>query len=225
MKNITVKKFKTGPAMASFAAGLLRKALRRKRGCLLTAVSGGRTPERLFKELASLELPWERTIFFMADERLVPLSSPHSNFGAARRALFSKIAVPKANLRPVSVRPDGAAAYEKELLRAAGPSGGLDIVFLGLGADGHTASLFPGAPAPADKKRLVSRARAPHGVKPAARVTLTLRALNGADTLVLMAAGPEKKEMFARAARGDKRIPAGRLRPRGKLYLLYSENI
>ena len=209
--------------MAAFAAGLFKKALLNKQGPLLAALSGGRTPERLLRELASMELPWERTVFFMADERLVPFSSPHSNFGAARKALFSKIAIPKANLRPVVIKPGAAAAYEKELLKAAGPSGGLDLIFLGLGTDGHTASIFPGAPAPADKARLVSRARAPRGVKPAGRITLTLRALNAADTLVLLASGPEKKEMFGRAVRREKRIPAGQLRPRGKLYLLYSE--
>jgi 6-phosphogluconolactonase len=208
--------------MAAFAAGLFSKALLKKRGPLLAAVSGGRTPERLFSKLASLELPWERAVFFMADERLVPLSSPDSNFGAARKALFSKIPVPKVNLRPVGIKPGAAAAYEKVLIKASGPSGALDLVFLGLGADGHTASIFPGSPKPA-ASRLVSLAKAPRGVIPARRVTLTLRALNAADTLVLLAAGPDKKEMFARAASGDKRIPAGQLSPRGKLYLLYSE--
>lgn len=222
MKNVTLKRFGTGAAMAAYAAGLYKKALLKKRGPLLAAVPGGRTPERLFKELAALELPWERAVFFMTDERLVPLASPHSNFGAARKALFSKIHIPKANLRRVAIKPGTAAAYEKELVKAAGPSGGLDLIFLGLGADGHAASVFPAAPAPA-AGRLVSLARAPSGVKPARRVTLTLRALNAADTLVLMAAGPDKKEMFERAARGDKKIPAGQLSPRGKLYLLYSE--
>jgi len=222
VKTVTVKRFRTGAAMAAFAAGLYRKALLKKRGPLLAAVSGGRTPERLFNKLAKLELPWERAVFFMADERLVPLSSLHSNFGAARKALFSRIAIPKANLRPVRIRPGAAAAYEKELVKAAGPTGGLDLVFLGLGADGHTASIFPDTPAPA-AGRLVSPAKAPPGVKPALRVTLTLKALNAADTLVLLATGPDKKEMFRRAARGDKRIPAGLLRPRGKLYLLFSE--
>jgi 6-phosphogluconolactonase len=211
--------------MAAYAAGLYKQALLKKRGPLLAAVSGGRTPERLFKKLASLRLPWERAVFFMADERLVPLSSPHSNFGAARKALFSKIPIPPENLHPVRPAAGAAAAYEKELLRAAGPSGGLDLVFLGLGADGHTASIFPGAPAPVPAGRLVGPARAPRSVKPAPRVTLTLKALNGAATLVLLASGPDKKEMFDRAARGDKKIPAGQLRPRGKLYLLFSEKI
>ena len=208
--------------MAAFAAGLFKRALLKRNGPLLTALSGGRTPERLFRKLAALPLPWEKAVFFMADERLVPLSSPHSNFGAARKALFAKIPVPKPNLHPVRLKPGAAAAYEKELLKAAGPDGSLDLVYLGLGNDGHTASIFPGAPL-AGNARLVSPARAPRGVKPSRRVTLTMKALNGAGTLVLMASGPEKKEMFGRAARGDKSIPAGRLRPRGKLYLLYSE--
>lgn len=221
MKTVTVKRFRTGAAMAAFAAGLYKQALLKKRGPLLAAVSGGRTPERLFGKLASLALPWERAVFFMADERLVPRSSPHSNFGAARKALFSKAGVPESNLHPVPLKPGAAAAYQRELVKAAGPAGGLDLVFLGLGADGHTASVFPGRPA--GGKLLVSPATAPRGVKPARRVTLTLKALNAADTLVLLASGPDKKAVFARAAAGDKKIPAGRLRPRGKLYLLYSE--
>jgi len=100
LKNLAVRRFRSPAAMASFAAGLLKAALRRKKGKLTVALSGGKTPAALFNKLASLSLPWERVIFFMADERLVPFSSPHSNFGAARRALFNRIPVPPENLRP-----------------------------------------------------------------------------------------------------------------------------
>ena len=98
----------------------------------------------------------------------------------------------------------------------------MDLVFLGLGEDGHTASLFPGSPALDEMDKFVCAAAAPCGIKPAKRVTLTLKALNRAGALVLMAAGPAKKEVFDRAARGDRTIPAGRLRPNGNLTLLYS---
>ena len=208
--------------MAAYAAGLFKRDLLKKKGRFLAAVSGGRTPARLFKALAATRLPWDRAVFFMADERLVPITDPGSNFGAALGALFSKVNIPANSLHPVNPGRGAAAAYERELIREAGPSGALDLVFLGLGADGHTASVFPGSPALTEKKKLALAVKASAGIKPARRLTLTLKTLNRARVLVLMAAGPEKKEVFEAAARGDKRIPAGRLRPGGKLYLLYS---
>lgn len=214
MKKREVKRFRGGAAMARYAAGLFAGAVLAKRGVFTAALSGGRTPARLFRELARLELPWDRVVFIMADERLVPLSSPDSNFGTARRALFSRIKAPAANLRPFRT----AAAYRREL----GPAGGPDFVFLGLGEDGHTASVFPGSPALLSARRALA-VTAPPGVKPRRRLTLTLKALNKARTAVLLAAGPAKKEVFARAAARDRGIPAGRLAPRGNLHLLFSE--
>lgn len=223
MKRRIVRKFRSPEAMAAFAAALFSRALRgRQAGPLLAALPGGGTPLLFFRRLAALDLPWKKAVFFMSDERLVPAASKHSNFGSARRNLFSKIQIPRANLRPLRQGPGTAAAYEKELKAAAGSGGRLDLVFLGLGADGHTASLFPGSPALASR-RLVAAAAAPAGVAPARRVTLTLKALNRAETVVLLAAGPAKKAAFLKAAAGDKKIPAGRLRPRGDLYLLFSE--
>lgn len=218
MKNRLARKFKTAEAMAGYAAGLFEKALARKTGKFTVALSGGRTPALLFKKLAAMPLPWDRVIFFLADERLVPVSSRDSNFGTARRALFSKIKIPAANLRPVKT----AASYERELLSETAPSNRLDFVFLGLGADGHTASIFPGSAAEKSEK-LALAITAPRGVKPEHRLTLTPKALSRARTVVMMAAGPAKKKVFELAVRGDKKIPAGRLTPRGEFHLLFAE--
>jgi len=221
-----VKRFRSGPAMAAYAAGLLRGALRRSRAAAFTvALPGGATPLRLFKALTKSGLRWDRVHFFMSDERLVRTSAPGSNFGQARRLLFSKIRIPRGNLHPVGRgKPAAAAAaYEKELKRTAGKEGKLDLVFLGLGPDGHTASLFPGSPAPGKSWELVAPALAPAGAAPRLRVTLTPGAINRAKLVVLMAAGPEKAGVFGLAAAGEKKIPAGSLRPRGKYYLLFSE--
>lgn len=204
--------------MANFAAGLFKKTLLHKSGGFTAALPGGATPARLFKELAALPLPWKKAVFFMSDERLVPPSCPDSNFGAARQAFFSKITIPPANLRHART----SAALEREILKETGASGRLDFVLLGLGADGHTASIFPNSPAEKSEK-LALAVTAPRGVKPAHRLTLTFRALNRARLVVLMAGGPAKKSVFELAARGDKTIPAGRLRPAGKFYLLFSE--
>lgn len=225
LKKRVIKRFRAPAALARFAAGLLTKALREKKGPLLVALPGGRTPLPLFEALAAAKADWSRVHFFMADERLVPAGSPASNFGQAGRALFSKIEIPPHNLHAVKPGPPrrAAAAYGREIKRLAGRAGVPDLVFLGLGEDGHIASLFPGSAALRAAAGLVLPARAPAGVKPASRITLSLPALNAAPTVALMALGRAKKAVFARAAAGDAALPAGLLRPRGALYLLYSD--
>lgn len=209
--------------MAGFAAGLFKKALLGKSGKFTAALSGGGTPTGLFKELSALPLPWSRVVFFMADERLAPLSSPESNFGMARARLFSKIKIPRRNLHPVKPGPGAAAAYGRELLKETGGTGRLDLVFLGLGEDGHTASLFPGSRALKENRAPVCAALAPRGAKVRRRVTLSLTTINKAATVVLLAAGPAKKSIFERALLRDVKIPAGLLNPRGEIYFLFSE--
>ncbi len=226
MKVRQVKRFRSSSAMAACAAGLFRRALRLSRAPAFTvALPGGKTPLELFKALAAAALPWDRVHFFMSDERLVPRAAAGSNFGQARRRLFSKINIPAGNLHPVrnSSPAAAAAAYEKELRTTAGPAGVIDIVILGLGEDGHTASLFAGSPAPGTGNKLAGPSLAPAGAAPRRRVTLTPEAINRAALVVLMAAGPAKKNIFKAAAKGNKSIPAGALRPRGGYYLLFSE--
>ena len=209
--------------MADFAARLFKKALFEKSGKFIVALSGGRTPARLLKKLSALPLPWCRVVFFMADERLVPLSSPESNFGAARALLFSKIKIPRRNLHPVPPGAGAAARYGRELLEETGGSGRLDFILLGLGEDGHTASLFPGSPALKENKKPVCAVLAPRGIKTRRRVTLSLKTINKASAVVLLASGPSKKKILKQALLGDKDIPAGLLNPRGELRFLFSE--
>lgn len=210
-----IRRFRTAEAMAAFAAGLFKKALLNKAGLFTAALPGGRTPLPLFDLLAGMELPWDRAVLMMTDERLVPASSPRSNFGAAAARLFLKVRIPRRNLLRAEARD-----FPRRLAAAA-PGGSPDLVLLGLGADGHTASLFPGSPALGNSAPACP-VTAPPGVQPRRRVTLTLKTINGSPLVILMAAGAGKKQMFARAAAGDKKIPAGLLNPRGKFYLLYS---
>jgi len=210
-----IRRFRTASAMAAFAAGIFKKALLKKPGLFTAALPGGSTPLPLFDLLAGMELPWDRAVFLMTDERLVSASSPRSNFGAAAARFFSRVNIPRRNLLRAEARD-----FSRRLAAAA-PGGSPDLVVLGLGADGHTASLFPGSPALKNTSP-ASFVTAPPGVQTRRRVTLTLKTINGAPLVILMAAGAGKKEMFARAAAGDKKIPAGLLNPRGKLYLLYS---
>lgn len=218
-----VKVFKNSAAMAAFAAGLFRRALAKKRGRFTAALPGGGTPLSLFDRLAGLQLPWERVVLTMSDERLVPLASPESNFGAARERLFSKAPIPRANLLPVKPGPGAARNYSARLRKATGGTGIPDMVVLGLGADGHTASIFRGSPALSEEAEPALAVLAPPGVKVRRRVTLTLKTINAAPLVVLMAAGPAKRGIFGRAAAGDKSIPAGMIAPRGELCLLYSK--
>ena len=236
MKRRVIKKFSAPGALARFAAGLLIKALREKKGPLLVALPGGRTPLPLFEALAAARADWSRVHFFMTDERLVPAGSPASNFGQAKKLLFSKTAIPPRNLH--AVKPGSprraAAAYGREIRALAGRAAGPDLVFLGLGEDGLRPGIDTDLPL-LDSTRLLARAalraaagpvlpaRAPAGVKPASRITLSLAALNAARTVALMAIGRAKRPVFARSAAGDAALPAGRLSPRGVLYLLYSD--
>jgi len=214
----TVKRFRSGAGMARFAAGLLKKALDERPGRISVALPGGRTPLRLFQALAAANLPWERVAFFLSDERRVPASSSFSNFGSANKALFSKIAVPAENLHPAV----SAKSLEKAIFKETAGTGRLDLVFLGLGRDGHTASLFPASPA-WGSRRLALAVKAPPGIKPPGRLTLTPAAIEKARVAVLLAAGPDKKEVFTLAAGSAASVPAGRLRPRGRFYLLFAE--
>jgi len=221
MKSRNSRRFRTGEAMADFAAGLFKKALLRKTGKFTAALSGGRTPARFFKKLAALDLPWNRVIFFMADERRAPLSSPESNYAAARAQLFSKIKIPRANLRPL--KPGcSAAAYSREFLKETGGSGRLDFILLGLGEDGHTASLFPGSRALKTNKNIFCPVLAPDTYTTRRRVTLSLKAINASSNIVLLASGPRKKKIFEKALLRDKNIPAGFIKPRGEIHFLFS---
>jgi len=216
-------------AAAALAADFARWAAATP-GTLNVALSGGRTPERLFAELAREKfrtMPWERLRFFWVDERWVSHDSPDSNFGNAYRILFSPIGFPPAALHSMTGPvPSGAdwrdvqaasAAYSR-LLRAKLPLSAdgvpiFDLVLLGMGADGHTASLFPGgvldAPdAPCSATR--------HPATDVPRLTLTLPVINHAQQVVFLVTGADKAAAL-RAVRspqsGGGRLPAGEVAP------------
>lgn len=195
------------------------------RGRCALALAGGGTPRSLHARLASApyrtEVPWQRCEFFWGDERAVPPQHADSNYRMARETLLDPLAVDAARVhRMPAERPDLEAAareYEAELVRVAGDGDGtprLDIVLLGLGADGHTASLFPGGEAVAcvDRWVTVERSAAP-GLP---RLTLSLATLNAARCVLFFVAGAEKSEAVARVLEpeGGEPLPAARVRPR-----------
>lgn len=158
------------------------------------ALAGGSTPRRLYELLATdyrADIPWHRVHFYWGDERCVAPEDDRSNYGMARTLLLDHVPRPAGvhRIRGELGPERAAAAYEQTLEEADS----LDLAILGLGTDGHTASLFPGQPDPTDPRR-VRGVRAPEGVEPRDRVTLTLRGLAAFNAGLFLVTGREKRE-------------------------------
>jgi 6-phosphogluconolactonase len=174
------------------------------------SLSGGSTPRRLFELLSSAEypVPWERVQLFQVDERTVPPDHPESNYRMIREALLSKVPIPSANFhRMAAEKTDLEAAareYAAELDRVLHPAPGewprLDLVFLGMGDDGHTASLFPLSPALAERKLWVCSNYSPRLGKH--RLTLTYPVLNAAAQIIFLVSGDDKAETLRQVLEG-----------------------
>ena len=159
---------------------------------LTVVLAGGSTPRALYERLAQSDLPWSSMDVFFGDERCVPPDHPDSNYRMAREALLSKV---PARVHRMKGETCDAAAYERALRRifGAGPPT-FDLVILGLGSDGHTASLFQGDPALGERERWVVRvARPDHS-----RITLTLPVLSAAREVLFLVAGAGKREALQR---------------------------
>ncbi len=196
-------------AAAAFVADRA-SALARSKGSFSFAVSGGRSPWDMFRELASLAVPWDRMVLYQVDERIAPAADPARNLGHLHKALGSA---------PAEVHP--MAVEDEDLGRAAAAYAGLlpgrfDLVHLGLGPDGHTASLVPGDPVLKVGDRLVAVTDPYQGHR---RMTLTYPALARADQLLWLITGQEKKEALAKLLAGDDTIPAGRVRAASSLVM------
>lgn len=208
-----------------------RNAIRR-RGRFMVALSGGSTPRLVYPLLASPPrvdaVDWSRVSFFWGDERAVPPDHPESNYGLARRMLLDHLPVrPDAVHRMPADAPDrpaAAATYERELLRALAPYDGrhprLDLVWLGMGPDGHTASLFPGAGTVDERRRRVVTATAPAGMAVPERMTFTLPLINAARAVLFVVAGQDKVAAVRSVRSGSRELPAARVRARSTLWLL-----
>lgn len=222
---------------AELVAGYAAEAVK-MRGRFTLALAGGGTPRGLYETLASPafrdRVPWESCLLFWGDERCVPPDDPESNYSLARRALLSKVPVVPDNVFRMpgeKEKPEIAARAYEEVLRARFPtphpdgtavSGGpafprFDLALLGMGDDGHTASLFPGSPVLDEKVRWVRHAAAPAGYPTRDRLTLTLPVLNAAARVMFLVTGVGKRKtlrrVFDTAPPGDPRLPASLVRP------------
>ncbi|MEP7237912.1 MAG: 6-phosphogluconolactonase [Ferruginibacter sp.] len=166
------------------------------------ALSGGNTPKRFYELLAtpdfSKNINWKKVFIFFSDERYVPHSDKESNFNMASTALLKHVPIPRKNIFaiPVSSTPaKGAAAYEADIKKfTADKKFSFDLVLLGMGADGHTASLFPGNEILNEKKRLVKEVFLKD--KGIYRISFTLPLINRAKQILLLVAGKEKEPVL-----------------------------
>ena len=198
-------------ALTVAAAGHLRRAIAEAiaaRGACWIALAGGRTPRAVYERLAEAGTPaidWSRVHAAFGDERVVPPDHADSNYAMARAVLFARVPLPSAQIHRVEgERADAAGAadaYAATLSRAFSLAPGawpvFDVVLLGVGPDGHTASLFPHTPALDVVDRLTAAAIAP--APPTARVTLTYPVLNAAREVVILVNGADKAHAVARA--------------------------
>jgi 6-phosphogluconolactonase len=226
-----LRRFENPEALARGAAQWLLGEVQNRGGTCAVCLSGGSTPRRLYEVLAVppivTRFPWEDVHWFWGDERFVPPDHPDSNFRMVEEALLSVAPVPRENIHPIPTEGlslgQAAAAYEAALKNFYGedrldPARPLfDVILLGLGEDGHTASLFPGSPVLQEKQRWVVPVERP-GSEP--RITLTYPALDSSRTVAFLVVGARKREVLARALAGDLKLPAVHVHPVGEVVWL-----
>lgn len=189
-------------ALAAAVAALVADALRATPPLRLV-LAGGTTPVPLYRRLAASDVAWGRATILFGDERCLPARHPETNYRLASDALLGTIAPLTVHRIPGELGPDAAAAAYAPLVGAAP----LDLVLLGIGQDGHTASLFPGNPALEATGPTVGVRNSPK--PPPERVSLTLEALRAARRVVILAAGADKRDAVRAAFAGT--VPAGRI--------------
>lgn len=205
---------------AEHIAAVLRAAIE-ARGRASVAFSGGSTAGRLFAALTEADVPWSAVDVLQVDERVAPEGDPERNLTALRERLLDHVPLPEERLHAMPVdAPDLEAAagdYAGLLHDLAGRPPRLDLVHLGLGTDGHTASLVPGSPLLAETSRSVAVTERYRGRR---RMTLTLPVLSQARQVIWYVNGAIKAPMVRRLVDGDRGIPAGRVeRSRARLLL------
>ncbi|MCI4364875.1 MAG: 6-phosphogluconolactonase [Thermoplasmata archaeon] len=225
-------------SLATLSSGAARHVAERARdavaarGRFTWVLAGGHTPEGLYRKLAEryqTDFPWRESEVFFGDERCVPAGSPLSNYSMARDALLRHVPIPAGRVHRLrgEVRPpsEAAATYRRLLdrlaLRGDGTGVRFDLVVLGIGPDGHTASLFPGSSALRERQRTVVALRRSGQPPWVPRLTLTLPAFASSREVLFLVAGEEKADVVARVLRarppGNPNLPASRIRSAGSV--------
>jgi 6-phosphogluconolactonase len=233
---IEVKVVPDSAALAQAAAQEFHRVTEpaiREHGCFSVALSGGNTPRSVYSLLAGehAQLPWDRIHIFFGDERLVPPDDPDSNFRMASESLLSKVSIPRENVHRIHTELGADAAakeYEQELRKFFKlidhdwPR--FDLIFLGLGDDGHTASLFPGSKALTEASSMVTANWV--GKLQTFRITLTFPVLNHASEVVFLVSGASKAQILGDVLRsGAKTYPSQNIQPKnGRLLWLADQD-
>lgn len=195
------------------------------------ALSGGSTPQKLYKLLASdykHALDWSKVFVFFGDERFVPPYESESNYAMADEVLLSRIDLPEDNIFPfatIDISPEDAGhLYEKELKKFFGDQIVFDLIFLGLGEDGHTASLFPGHPEVVNPSASLVKVVEKAPKAPATRLSFTYKLINQAQNVIFLVAGQGKAKALKNIFEGPGTVPAALVKPeKGKLVWLLDE--
>jgi len=209
--------------VAERAAAIIAEAARAAvvaRGRFVFAASGGRTPWRMLRALAGEDVPWASVHVMQVDERVAPSGGPDRNLTHLSESLLEHAPLPAENVHAMPVETQNldaaAASYAATLRTVAGTPPVLDLVHLGLGPDGHTASLVPGDPVLDVTDADVALAGPYQGLR---RMTLTYPAIDRARRILWVVTGADKAAMLARLRDGDRSIPGGRVRQKQALVL------
>lgn len=224
----TLRVYEDGAALARAGAEYLCDMALGHSGQTIVALSGGNTPKPLYQHLAEApikdRLPWDRVQWILGDERFVPPSDPASNYGMACETFLDHVPVPSQNVHPVQTEgvtlEEAAERYEAMLKHLYGADmldprrPLLSLTLLGLGEDGHTASLLPGQSVLQERKRWV--APVPKG-REEERITLTYPALDSSAAVVFLVSGDGKREILDKILSGETDFPAAHIRPVGEV--------
>jgi 6-phosphogluconolactonase len=217
-------------AIARYAADwLVAKLEHADHRPLALCLSGGTTPRLLYRRLAQSPyreaVPWQHTHCFWSDERFVAPTHERSNYDMTRRLLLDRVPIPPENVHRIQTESgspgEAAAAYEQELkqfYRAPVPSPDrplFDVTFLGIGADGHIASLFPGSAVLHERSRWTAASTDPEHEP---RITLTFPVLESSRDVVFLVSGEAKRDILRRARDGAPDLPAAQVRPVGRVH-------
>jgi 6-phosphogluconolactonase len=225
--NGRIETFPDPAALACHVAEWMTSAALAATGAFRVSLSGGSTPMALYALLASDDFrgrfPWTRVSWYWGDERFVPYDHPESNYRMSREAMLAKAPVPPENVHPVPTNgtpEEAASCYERTLQAAYGaavldPARPLfDMTLLGLGTDGHTASLLPNDPVLQERKHWV--AAVSHG-RPEVRITMTYPVIESSRQVAFLVTGREKAAIFSAIRKGASQAPAARVNPIGEL--------
>lgn len=229
--------FKDTGKMADFAVKQWKKLADeaiKDRGRFTVALSGGTTPVLLYQKLARRKsFPWDKTFIFIVDERFVPYESDENNYHMISRTLLCHVQIPAKNIFPISTLEDtpqaAAIMYEKKILsyfrKTDGETPAFDIILLGIGDDGHTASLFPESDA-LNESRHLTAALSPSDRSKKERITLTYPVLNNGKNVIFFAAGKNKSTTVKQVIENTNScLPAANVMPHnGRLVFLLDED-